>query len=88
MSASLIGVTPAQPVITPKSCNGATEVSGSYTLPADTAEITYSLSGNIITATPLAGYVLVAGNGYTPDSDGVTASFYLPNLADPDCETT
>ena len=62
------------PTITQPTC----EVQqGSFTLPANTASVTYSKDGNTVTATTAAPYIFSATTGWTISPDGRTATYQV-----------
>lgn len=83
---------PVAPTVVQPACEADRTVSApSVTPPADTAHISYALSGDVepgetvtVTATAAAGVNLVPATGWTVASDGRTATFTV-TLADPDC---
>jgi LPXTG-motif cell wall-anchored protein len=64
-------VTPELPTITPPTCSA----SGSIVLPADTETVSYSLEGNVVTATTHAPFQFIGvPDGWTVSTDGLTAT--------------
>jgi hypothetical protein len=78
---------PVQPTITQIACTGpGTHDSGSFTAPADTAEIHYTVNGKVVTALAQSGFKFVSSqlNGYTW-VDSHTATFTVSYNAAPNC---
>lgn len=76
-------VTPVAPSITQPTCDGTSNVDGSFTLPT-TEGITYTKSGNVVTATANEGYTLkAASNGWVGNASSQTFTVNYDNT--PDC---
>jgi LPXTG-motif cell wall-anchored protein len=83
----LVTVVPVAPVVTPSVCTGPGTSTEPVITPATTAHITYTVNGNVVTATPDQGYQLATSEGWTIDAETGTAT-YTVELVRPDCTVT
>ncbi len=83
----LVTVVPVAPTVEPSICTGPGTASDPVITPVPTAHITYTVKGNVVTATPDQGYALGASQGWTIDPETGVGT-YTVDLVIPDCTVT
>ena len=80
----LVVVAPVAPSVQPATCTGPGTSTEPVITPATTEHITYTVNGNVVTATPDKGYELGAAEGWTIDPETGVGTFTV-TLVTPDC---
>ncbi len=80
-------VTPVDPTITAQPvCTGpGTSAPGSFTVPEDSELVSYTVEGDVVTATTQAPYRFTAAQGWTVSEDGLSATFTVVFTPAGDC---